>query len=89
VEVWYYPNGGTSCSAASDCLTDWCSPSTAVNPLRCYQLIPRSDDCSNANAWRYSDPNQRTISLCSGACATVKADAEAKLELIFGCYLLD
>jgi hypothetical protein len=42
--------------------------------------------CMGDVAWHYDDPTQPTkILLCDDTCATIKADAKAKLGVEFGC----
>ena len=43
-------------------------------------------DCAGDVAWRYDDPAQpTTIQLCDSACTMVKADPNAKLDVVFDC----
>lgn len=88
VEVWYFPNGGTSCASDSDCGTGHCSAANASNPNKCYTLVPRSDDCSDSNGWQYGDAEQTTINLCGGVCDTAQADPNAKVEVMIGCLMI-
>lgn len=48
------------------------------------QLILRSDASACEEGWYYSDDGEQVL-LCEGTCSRVKADAQAGLELLFGC----
>lgn len=51
--------------------------------------VPKADnaaDCKNGPGWYYDDNNAPTkIILCSASCSTVQSDAQAKVEVLFGC----
>jgi hypothetical protein len=54
------------------------------------QQLDRVTDASgcanNPNGWYYNDNNNpTTIQLCSGVCATVQADPNAKVNILLGC----
>lgn len=43
-------------------------------------------ECSVANSWHYDDPaNPSRIELCESTCQAVQADAQASLQVEFGC----
>ena len=42
--------------------------------------------CAGGDGWYYDDPAKPTkIELCPGTCATVQADASAKIDVVLGC----
>ena len=49
--------------------------------------VPYSQDCSNADGWRYtpSAAAPTGIELCTKACDNVRANAAGKLKLVLGC----
>jgi len=43
-------------------------------------------ECTGDTAWRYDDAAKpTTVMLCEATCNTVKADAQGKLDVVFGC----
>jgi len=50
------------------------------------KTLPYSADCSNADGWKYDNvAAPKEVILCGNACNTAKAQAGAKLDIIFGC----
>ncbi|OJY16068.1 MAG: hypothetical protein BGO98_25835 [Myxococcales bacterium 68-20] len=50
------------------------------------KTLPYSADCANVGGWRYDSASAPTkILLCDGACATAKADAKGKIDVVLGC----
>lgn len=50
------------------------------------KTLAYSADCSNKDGWHYdSTTAPKEIVLCANACSTAKAEAGAKLDIIFGC----
>ena len=50
------------------------------------KTLAYSADCSNKDGWHYdSTTSPKEIVLCANACNTAKAEAGAKLDIIFGC----
>ena len=48
--------------------------------------IDYSADCSKAAGWHFDNPAAPTkILMCSGACNTLLASAEGKIDIVFGC----
>jgi hypothetical protein len=48
--------------------------------------VPNAAACSTSSAWYYDNPTSPTrIFLCPSACDTVRADTNAKLEILLGC----
>lgn len=42
--------------------------------------------CGTAGGWYYDDPQKpASIQLCPGTCASVKKDADAKVQIVLGC----
>ena len=49
-------------------------------------VLTYSKECSDANGWRYDDPKAPTrITLCGSSCSNVKAEADGKISIAFGC----
>lgn len=86
VAVWYYESGGSDCARDSDCRSGHCSPSAAANPNKCYTLVPGSEGCVEPNGWDYADATKKSIKLCSSSCSTAQTDADAKIEIMIGCF---
>lgn len=86
VEVWYYANGGATCAVNAECASGLCSPTNAANPGHCYVRLPRSAGCANGAGWDYTDATLTDIQLCTSACDTAKDDANAKIEILIGCF---
>ena len=50
------------------------------------KTLAYSADCSNKDGWHYdSTTSPKEVILCTNSCATAKAEAGAKLDIIFGC----
>lgn len=50
------------------------------------KTLAYSADCKDKNGWRYDSVTApKEIVLCADSCATAKAQAGAKLDIIFGC----
>lgn len=51
------------------------------------QVIPYSQDCSNADGWKYTpDASSPTgIELCSGACTNTRTNDQGALSVVLGC----
>ncbi|MBX3258653.1 MAG: VWA domain-containing protein [Labilithrix sp.] len=50
------------------------------------KTLAYSADCKNKDGWRYDNVTApKEIILCADSCATAKAQAGAKLDIIFGC----
>jgi Mg-chelatase subunit ChlD len=53
------------------------------------KIVPRADDladCKDQPGWYYdSNAAPSKIILCPASCATVQADSEAKVDVLFGC----
>lgn len=50
------------------------------------KTLAYSADCSNKDGWHYdSTTSPKEIILCANACNTAKAEAGAKVDIIFGC----
>jgi hypothetical protein len=49
-------------------------------------VLTYSKECSDANGWRYDDVKAPTrITLCGSSCNDVKAEADGKISIAFGC----
>jgi hypothetical protein len=49
-------------------------------------VLTYSKECSDANGWRYDDVKATTrITLCGSSCNDVKAEADGKISIAFGC----
>ncbi len=61
------------------------TPGGTTEPI----AIPQADneqDCGSDHGWYYDDNlDPTTITLCPYTCAAVEADAEAKIDILFGC----
>ncbi len=51
------------------------------------ETIAQTTDCDAAPGWMYG-PDQKTIILCPEICEKLKADFEAKLDVLLGCKTL-
>jgi hypothetical protein len=49
-------------------------------------VLGYSKECTDAGGWRYDDvKNPTRIMLCGGSCNDVKAEADGKVSIAFGC----
>ena len=49
-------------------------------------VLAYSKECSDAGGWRYDDAQApKRIMLCGNSCNDVKAQAEGKVSIAFGC----
>jgi hypothetical protein len=49
------------------------------------EQIGLNDAATCSEGWQYTDLTQKQIKLCGTTCDTVKADAKAKIEVLYGC----
>lgn len=50
------------------------------------RALAQSPTCSDASGWRYDNPDAPTkIELCAAACSDLKADRNARIDLVLGC----
>jgi len=50
------------------------------------QTLDYNADCTNGTGWHYDNPSTPTkILICPGSCNTLLANANGKIDILFGC----
>ncbi|MFO0564644.1 MAG: hypothetical protein U0263_03220 [Polyangiaceae bacterium] len=52
--------------------------------------VDKSTDCGTQGGWYYDDnTNPKQVLVCPSTCAAIQADANAKVDVLFGCATID